>query len=44
MPWWYFGFPLTYYFPLLWWAPLFAPVSHEVIHVDFKRRAVIGAS
>lgn len=41
MQWWYIGLWPAYYLPLMWWAPFVAPASHEVIHVDFRRREIV---
>ncbi len=41
MQWWYLGLWQTYYLPMLWWTSCYTPQSHEVIHVDFKRRKIL---
>lgn len=44
MPWFYIELLPACYFPMWWWSVLFAPASHEVIRVDFRRRQIVGAS
>ncbi|HWA79930.1 MAG TPA: hypothetical protein VG848_06425 [Acetobacteraceae bacterium] len=45
MMWWYFGFWQSFIPSLEWWLSCWAlpdlAESHEVIHVDFKKREII---